>query len=376
MQEEYEEILITIDKMHSKSKYSIYAKTSIVQSLDLKKTIEYKSPSMNNYDVKAVSNEFNPNLSIKIKNLPKEEYLLGFKIIVIFLVESNNIESLNDKFIMIAYPNINHCEIIYPQPYKYIYSSLTHKEIDKTVFAFKKKENDKNLLLVEISSCKGDFDYQLTNSLKKNTKKYDSYMIKGKGKKIILAKIEDDTEYYLSIFGIKEDELSIFDEVDNRNNSSNTDIDFLLYYYIISEKEYSEDNIDSKFTYEVKSPGKIVLNLPKIEFLDNNNHKVKEDDLSISVIITENYNEFEYMDSICYLSKKNEIIESQNLYRDYKISINKHKNKVEINKLDKNKKYYINVLINNKQTGKFLAFDALQIIPNWKKEKSIATQPP
>ena len=374
--EDFEEIIFSIDKMHSKSKYSIYAKISIIESLDFKKIIEYKSPSSNNYDVKAISNEFNPNLSIKIKNLPKEEYYLGFKIIVIFLVESNNFESINDKFTMIAYPNINHCEIIYPLPYKYIYSSLSNKKIDKTVFTFNKKENDKNLLIVEISSCKGDFGYQLTNSLKKNTKEHDSLMIKGKGKKIILARIEDNAEYYLSIFGLKEDELFIFDDINfNNNNLTNTDIDFLLYYYTMNEKDFSQENFDSKFTYEVKGPGVVVLNLPIIEFLTkNNNHKIiaKEGDLAISVIITENFNEFEYMDSICYLSKKNEIIQSGNLYKDYKININKNKNRVEISNLDKNKNYYVNILINNKQTGQFLALDALQITPNWKKEKNIA----
>ena len=276
---------------------------------------------------------------------------------------------------MIAYPNINHCEIIYPVPYKYIYSSLSNKEIDKTVFTFNKKENDKNLLIVEISSCKGDFSYQLTNSLKKNAKEHDSQMIKGKGKKIILARIKDNTEYYLSIFGLKEDELLIFDDFNINNNLTNADIDFLLYYYTMNEEEYSQENFDSKFTYEVKGSGVVVLNLPIIEFLTkNNNHKIKakEEDLSISVIITENYNEFEYMDSICYLSKKNEIIQSRNLYKDYKININKNKNRVEISNLDKNKNYYVNILINNKQTGQFLSLDALQITPNWKKEKNIS----
>ena len=367
LHEEYEEIIFTIDKMYSKSKYSIYAKTSIIEILDFKQILEYKSPSANNYDIKATSNEFNPTLSVKIKNLPKEEYYLGFKIIVIFLIESNNKDNNNDKFTMIAYPNIDHCEIIYPQPYKYTYSSISNKDKDKTVFTFKKKESENNLLIMEISSCKGDFGYKLTNSLKNNAHELESYMIKGKGKKIIYAEIEDNIEYYLSIYGIKEDDL-FFDYMNNKN----TDIDFLLYYYTINKNDFFKDNFDYKFTYEVTNPGNIVLNLPNFEIMSNNkNQKIKKDDLSMSVIISENSTEFEYMDSICYLSKKNEIIESKNLYKDYKIKINKKKNIIEIKNLDRTKFYYINVLITNKKTGQFLALDAIQIKADYKKEKSV-----
>ncbi len=220
---------------------------------------------------------------------------------------------------------------------------------------------------MEISSCKGDFGYKLTNSLKNNAHELESYMIKGKGKKIIYAEIEDNIEYYLSIYGIKEDDL-FFDYMNNKN----TDIDFLLYYYTINKNDYFKDNFDYKFTYEVTNPGNIVLNLPNFEIMSNNkNQKIKKDDLSMSVIISENSTEFEYMDSICYLSKKNEIIESKNLYKDYKIKINKKKNIIEIKNLDRTKFYYINVLITNKKTGQFLALDAIQIKADYKKEKSV-----
>ena len=77
------------------------------------------------------------------------------------------------------------------------------------------------------------------------------------------------------------------------------------------------------------------------------------------------------MDSICYLSRKHSIIESQNLYKNYTIKINKKNKEIKINKLDKKKYYYINVLITNKKTGQIFALDPLQIKPNTKiNEKS------
>ena len=155
---------------------------------------------------------------------------------------------------------------------------------------------------------------------------------------------------------MKEDEI-LFEE-----NNNNTDIDFLLYYYTTNQEKYEQDSFDSKFSYEIKSAGNIVLNLPDFESM-NLQSKVKPDDLNISVIISQDVKEFEYMDSICYLSRKLDKIESQNLYKDIKINIHKNKKKIEINKLDKKTDYYINVLITNKKTGQIFALDPLQIIP-------------
>ena len=364
--QEYETIIFNIEKMKPESSYSVYAKTSIVDSLNFKTMFSYSAPSKNNYDIKATSNNFNPTLSIKIKNVSKDLYAPGKKIITIFYIEPNNYNSYNDRINMIAYPNVQHYELIYPKPNKYIYSSLSSKRIDKTVFSFKREEKNNDLLVVEISSCQGDFLYQLTDNMNdnKNKKEHNTYMINGKGKKIIIAQIDYNIEYYLSVYGIKEDEM-LFGDIDN-----NTDIDFLLYYYTTNEEEYSQDYFDSKITYKIKSPGNIILNLPNLEIINKKN-RIKIDDLNISVIMTPNSNEFEYMDSICYLSRKHSIIESQNLYENYTIKINKNNKKIEINKLDKNIDYYINVLITNKKTGQIFALDPLQIKPNTKiNEKS------
>ena len=360
---EYEQIIFTLDKMHSNSQYSIFAKTSVVNNLNFKMMMSYSSPSRHNFDMKATTNKFTNSVSMKFKNLPKEKYELGKKVIVMLLIVPENTESVKDKLNMIAHPNVDHYEIIYPQPNKYIYSSLSSKRVDKTVFKFKQQEKDQDLLVVEISACQGNFWYELTKDLanqpivKKSTEQ-DSYLIQGKGKKMIITNIEENIEYYLHVFGIKEDEM-LFGNINNT-----TDIDFLLYYYTTNRNDFDESNQNSKITYELKDAGNIVLKLPNLENINSKNNKIKLDDLTVSLVLTENSHEFEYMDSICYLSKKIEIIESQNLYKNYSININKKKNEIEINKLDTNKNYYLNVLITNKKTGQIYALDPLQIMPN------------
>ena len=88
------------------------------------------------------------------------------------------------------------------------------------------------------------------------------------------------------------------------------------------------------------------------------------DDLTLSVIISENAKEFNYMGSICFLTKKYEDIVINNLYKNYIIRIDKSQNKIEIEKLNKKRNYYINILITNKKTGQIFAMEPIQIIPN------------
>ena len=354
---EYDEIILSIDKMHSQSKYSIYAKTNLLNSIDFKTMFSYSSPSENNYDIKASTNDFNPSLNIKIKNIPKELFASNKKVITIFYIKALNDESVNDKLNIIAYPNVEHFKRILPQPKKYIYSSLTSKNLDTTVFTFKQQEEKDNLLIIEISSCHGNFGYKLTNSLNDDM---NDISTDEKGKKTIISNIQKNVEYYLSIYGLKEDEIII----DPNWFNASYDVDFLLYYYTTEKSSYSIINFDSQLTYESKGSGKVVLNLPNLEIIQDKKKLNKIDDLKMSVIISDNRYDFDYMGSVCYLSKKLEIIESQNLYQNYTIDINQNDNTIEISNLDKNKNYYMNVLITNIKTGQLLALDPLQIVLN------------
>ena len=360
---EYEEIIFSVEKMNPESEYSVYAKTSIVDSLNFKSLFSYSAPSDNNYDLKASTNPFTSILSLKIKNVPKELFTTGKKVITIFYIIPDNGRSFSDKFNMIAYPNVDHFEIIHPQPNKYIFSSISSKDVDKTVFNFQRQEKQNNLMVVEISACKGNFFYELSNTLNKNSQyetnsHINSHRVNGKGKSTIVFQIYYNVEYYLSVYGIREDEILFGD------NINSTDIDFLLYYYSINEQDYYKTEFDSKLNYEIRGPGDILLKLPKLETINSKNEKMKINDLNISLIITENEKEYDYMDSICYLTRKIDMIESKHLYQNYSISINKNKNTIQITKLDKRKHYYMNVLITNKKTGQIFSLDPVEIKPH------------
>ena len=355
---EYEEIIISIDKMHSESKFSIYVKTSIIDS---DKKINLNMPSSNNYDIKGTTNTINPTLSIKIKNISKDLYKQGKKVVTFFYVEAENDNTMEDRLNIIAYPNVDHFELIHPNPNKYIYNSLSQSKEGKTIFTLKKQKMEDNILVVEISSCQGNFGYKLYNSLNESKliPENDTIVTDIQGKKTIVKKIGAKDEYYLSVYGLKEDEMLF-----NEYNNNTSDIDFLMYYYTTNEEAYSKVSYDAKIDYKVESPGNIILSLPNLVTVNAKNNKNKLDDLTITLVMTENPEELNYMGSICFLSKKIDDITNKNLYYNYTIKIDKTNNKIEINKLDKNKNYYLNVLITNRKTGQIFAMEPIEVIPN------------
>ena len=366
---EYDEIILNIDKMHPDSKYSIFAKTNIVNSLNFKTTFSYSAPSENNYDIRATTNNFSPSLSIKIKNIPKELYASNKKVITLFKIKALNEKSLNDKLNMIAYPNVDHFKRIIPKANKYLYSTLTSQDLDKTVFTFQQQEyNDKEkLLVIEISSCKGNFGYEFTNNKNKGN---EDLSLNRKGKKLIITWMEKNTEYYLTVFGLKEDEMIFGPKI-----NSTCDIDFLLYYYIIDKKALDDSNLknyeEKQLNYEIASPGSVNIKVPSLETVNEKRKVNKIEDLEMSIIISENKYDFDNMGSICFLSKKIEIIESQNLYSNYSIEINKDDGTILVEKLSPTKTYYINVLVKNTKTGQLFTFDPIQLIPYRRISKNI-----
>jgi hypothetical protein len=359
---EYDQVTLTVDKMQPDSKFIIYAKTSIVDSLNFKNLLAYSAPSDNNFDITAKTNSFTPSVSIKIQNLPSELYERGKKIITVFYIQAENDKTYNDKLNMIAYPNVDHFSRINPMPRKYIFSSLSSKDVDKTVFSLKQQESTDNLLVIEISSCRGNFGYKLTNNLANSVRSGGSVQnidFDEKGKKVIVTTIQRNVEYYLNVYGLKEDEM-LFSDYDLRSEA----IDFLLYYYTTDSRGYSQSTFDSKLNYNLKGATSLVLSLPNLETVNSQGVRNKIDDLNITVIMTQDKNEFDYMNSICYLSKKYDYIQENNLYKNYTITLNKNKNEIQIDNLERSQVYYLNVLVTNKKTGQIFSLEPLQIKMN------------
>ena len=86
--------------------------------------------------------------------------------------------------------------------------------------------------------------------------------------------MEKNTEYYLTVFGLKEDEMIFGPKI-----NSTCDIDFLLYYYIIDKKALDDSNLknyeEKQLNYEIASPGSVNIKVPSLETV-NEKRKVNK----------------------------------------------------------------------------------------------------
>ena len=135
-----------------------------------------------------------------------------------------NLNTIEESLNIIVYPNVDHYELIHPKPNKYVYNSISHLKKDTTYFSLKRLNKEDNILVVEISSCQVNFGYKLFNNLiePKSFSENETIVTENQGKKTIVKKMEKNEEYFLSVYGLKEDEI-VFEE-----NKNNTDLDFLM----------------------------------------------------------------------------------------------------------------------------------------------------
>jgi hypothetical protein len=128
---EYDEIVLSVDKMRLDNEFSIFVKTSIVDSIN---KINYNMPSSNNYDIKAITNPLGTTLDIKIKNVDKELFNKGKKVLTAFYIEGNNMNTFEESLNIIVYPNVDHYELIHPKPNKYVFNSISQSKKIRRIF--------------------------------------------------------------------------------------------------------------------------------------------------------------------------------------------------------------------------------------------------
>jgi hypothetical protein len=281
-----------------------------------------------------------------------------------------NIESAyyaNDKKVKInASPIMNNISRIKPEQKKYYFSEISNLKTsqEKAVYTLKNKEKENNLMIIEISSCKGDFFYALTdfppldndNYRDLKEKSVPSEIYSSNGKKIITVRNLQVKDYFLILYAANEE--NNFDIILDNKNTSNTnenknskysEIDVLFYYYTINEKNFNYLVTQDSLKFE--SPDdfySINLYLPETKKRDIFGRENKEQNMNYFFIITDEKRHFDYMESTCYLTK----LQQNNNNDKYKLEIIfDEKNKLfKIKGLEGGKEYYMNILAKNKKT--------------------------
>ena len=370
------EVILTITSLEKDITYNVYVKINIVDALTKDQMTEQsklRKPSKHNYDIKGKTNSVTSSLALRIKNIPRNLRNSTHTTIVLINIEAGYFA--NDKKLKIcASPLMNNVLRLKPQQRKYYFSEIEQKKTERAIFNLKNNNPEDDLMIIEISSCKGNFLYALTDYPPSDSEDYHTLKTKGvpseiyssNGKKIITVKNLQAKEYFLILFGGNED--NNFDIViDNANKEINTNtneiqIDVLFFYYTTSEKNFNYLVTKDNLEYESKDDfNSINFILPETKKRDIFGRENFANSMNYSFIFTDEKKDFEYMESTCYLIKLMQKNITQK-YKNIQIEFDDKKKIFKIAGLEGGKEYYMNILASNLNTGEVITYKPVKIV--------------
>ena len=362
-----EEVIISVTSLNKEKEYNVYLKTNIINKNEAEDNNKISMPSSENYDIKGTINPITSSLFLRIKNVTKE-MRTEHNIIRSFI----NIESFHnsdDQIKILVTPVINSVTRIKPEQNLYYFSDFGQKESEKLIYILKNtKSVEDNLMIIEISSCQGDFKYVITDSPPLDRESYAQLEIRKipsdiyylNGKTIITIRNLEKKEYYLIIFGANTLDLFI-NEKNNENNEptkdnkdANNNIDLLFVYYTTNEKNYNYLVTIDLLNIESKG-NSVKINIPELKKRDTSGREKNVDSMNYTLIISNQKKDLTHMSSTCYLTKmqqSNLMDEMKNIYIEY----NKENNAFIIEGLKEGETYYMNILAKNTLTGEIITY--------------------
>ena len=376
-----DEVILSITSLDKDYIYNVYLKINIINMFSENKIEEQSKlskPSKYNYDIQGKTNPLTSTLSLRVKNVPKTMRNSTHSTIVLINMESAYYS--NDKKIKInVSPIMNNILRIKPEQKKYYFSELEKKNSEKAVFTLKNNDGDNNLMIIEISSCKGNFLYALTdfppldndNYKQLKEKSVPSEMYSSNGKKIITVRNLQVRDYYLILFGSNEennfdiiinDNKNISSNNKNENNNDIKEVDVLFFYYTINEKNYNYLVTQDNIKYESRDDFYTInFILPETKKRDIFGKENSAKEMNYFFIITDNKNDFNYMESTCYLTKLHQK-DNNKKFEKIEIKFDENKKIFKIIGLEGGKEYYMNILAKNEKTGEVITYKPVKIV--------------
>ena len=360
--DEYQEVVLTVMNKNPEDILILYVKYNIFEpNMENLEENEYKIdiPKEGNYDFKGVTNKLLGSITIKIPQLDKNKRENKNVRVLFYLNLQRSILSAEGTLVnILVSPSVNYYKRIETLPKQVYFSSEKTTIKDTTIFDINKANKKDNIIILEVSACRGQFETQLNNQITyyKNPFteiKSNSYVSKGR-KVLTLLNATLDT-YYLSVWVSGSN-----CDMKNSTECLEEGGEYLLYYYSTDSDNYRTNVFEPIFTFEEVSTGKIELKLPNLK--DKNSNKI-DDEISIknfNIFISDDMKDFENMESLCYLSKMG------NNYANFKFEYKNEKNIFIVDGLDPSKTYYINIEFQNLKTGEKIVFKPLLIVLNKK----------
>ena len=365
-----DEALITVTSLEKDKPVNVYLKVNLINKIAKTEENKYSKASKTNFDLKGKTNPLTSAISLKIKNIPKIIRISAFRVRVSINIESDTYQS-NHKVKINISPVINSITRIRPQQNKYYFSGFEEKYTEKTIFTLKKLNEEDDLMIIEISACKGNFIYTLTDTPPSDSETYTQLFLRKveskiytyNGKKIITVRNLNKKEYYLTLFGANNErkiDLIIDEEKDpNKIPEGGNPVDVLFFYFTTREKSYNYLITNDMINYEVINYNSIKLFIPPLKKRDVFGREKYVNLMNYSFIVSDKESDYYYMESICFLTK----LQQKNDMGKYnlKIDFDKEKNEFKLAGLEERKVYYLNILGKNNQTGEAFTYKPLII---------------
>ena len=380
---ESEEVIVTVTSLDKSKKLNVYIKANVLPNLIDTAIIDqsqYSKPSQQNYDIKGTTNPLTSAISLRVKNVPK--FIRNIIMARFLIYIQSDSYSSEQKFKITVNPVINNINRIRPEQNIYYFSGIEKKYTDKTLYMLKNLNKEHDIMVIEISICKGNFMYALVDTPPKDTETYnllqkrqvDSEMYNLNGKRIIIVQNIEIKEYYLMVYGDKT-EKEILDmytkEHENEQNKTfSTEIDILFKYYTTNKKKYNYLVTQDSLNYETDNSEhtSLKIKLPEIINRDSFGKENYVDYINYTLVVSEKKSDFMYMGSTCYLTKLIQDKEKNNEYDYLNINYDKEKNSLNVDGFLGGKTYYMNILAKNEYTGEAVTYKPIEIrtiyIPN------------
>ena len=383
------------------------------QSVNEMSLYHYKYPSEESYDYYKPSDETLGTISLNLNNLPKlkpEEKSTKFirGLIYIRLKEENfepiqpfgpggdrphgrgwghwgqgfrpweEVEENLPVITLLLTPGVQHVKYVDANPYEYYFSNLTYgsnmtREPESKIYTLRVQNEEDDVLIIEISSCKGSYEVIITDSLENagspnvSSKDLDIFEENKNGKRTIYVSHLESRNYYLTIKAklsdficrLRQRHFNILNmhknlKKDNSNECGNN-LEYLMYYYSTKKsKMHFHSGLSRFLIYHPYGNGKIRINVPSIIKKDIFTNNKTIEDYKFAIFATKNENFYDKMGSICYLSQyKNKNEDEIFQVNDVKHVDGKY---LVISGLGYRQKYYINVLAQSTTSKELIAF--------------------
>jgi hypothetical protein len=283
-------------------------------------------------------------------------------------------ENPNDvKVNILAVPEVNNIsKSIIPQN-KFVYSLLngfsTESNSTVQIYDLKRKNTEDDVLIIEISSCRGQVDLILTKNVLSSRE--DALQ-----NKLVPNEIENSNgrtvykfygisldNYYLMLAGRNINKDNCRDGAINNEitKCASTYSNVLINYHTSSSKEKNKEIVIPResILYDIIDNESIKLKwTPLYDYSDDQNlskmDRYKLSEAKYSIFISNSDKDFIYMDSVCYLNSMKNLVLSTD--------INDNRKEAVIKGFEPNKKYFINILAKKTDNTEAISYKSIEII--------------